>query len=75
MHLLLAKNAKKLLPKYENEAMELSYKVENQSLTALVRVCGKALHVIGSDATCKFMKSVYILRWLIGSVVPSYFFI
>lgn len=68
MHLVLAKKAENLSTGFENEAMELGYKVENHSLAVLVRVCGKALHINLSDATCKLMTSIYALRWLIRLV-------
>lgn len=46
----------------KNEVMELGSRVENKYLTALVRVCRNALHIMGYGTTCKFMTFVYILR-------------
>lgn len=59
--LLLAQKAENLSAKSDNEAMELGSKVENQSMAALVKVCGKASLIIWSGTTCKFITSIYTL--------------
>lgn len=69
MCFLLAKKDIELVGQVHKLSMELSSRVENQSLAALVKICEKVLHITGFRAIFKFMTFVYTFRWLIGIVV------
>ncbi|MED6113888.1 hypothetical protein PIB30_075012 [Stylosanthes scabra] len=66
------KVVRKPLAKSSKQAIDLSGRLSNQCCAALVRVVGKALQRVASEAPAKYIRLQKLLRSCLGSVDPSY---
>ena len=64
--------ARNFLARSSKLEMDFGGRLSNHLMAVLVRVVGKALQRTASEASVRYILLLKLLRWWLGSEVPSY---